>query len=138
MAADESKSKCLETARVITHELLEPPKPAGPWLSYTTFRLLKGAVQSFQAWQDKSPETVGIVLGKNNNGCKIVASRSHSMRGLMDHASISRLCQQDGLVPCGFLVGPSADKVEAQELLEQLLGKSPLSICMFVTWLDCM
>lgn len=132
IAVRQCEPATLALAEDITKELLAPAIPEGPSLSKADLKLQKGAVVSFQSWEQKFPDTIGLALGEVPAALKIVASREHSMRSLMEHPKVLQLCRQEKLKPCGFLFGPKHDKSTAEPFLQQMLQEMRSAVCVCV------
>lgn len=123
-------------ADYITREMLTPSELKEPSLPYAKVRLLKGALNSFQAWQNQDPKCVGVILGRqmgaNFDGLKIIASCDHSLTELVEHEKVRKLCEKENLLPCGLLLGEDKNRPEIQTLLEKMISSAPSAICVFV------
>ncbi|CAK9084335.1 unnamed protein product, partial [Durusdinium trenchii] len=123
-------------AEDITDQMLKPPEETKPSLPYAKVRLLKGALNSFQAWQAKSSKCMGVILGRqagaNFDGLKIIVSCDHSLTELVGHEKVVQLCQQEKLVPCGLILGEDKNRPEIETLLDNMVTKAPAAVCIFV------
>lgn len=122
-------------AEDITDQMLKPPEETKPSLPYAKVRLLKGALNSFQAWQAKSSKCMGVILGRqagaNFDGLKIIVSCDHSLTELVGHEKVVQLCQQEKLVPCGLILGEDKNRPEIETLLDNMVTKAPAAVCIF-------
>lgn len=126
--AKSQASESLQNADDITSELLSRPTQYGPTMPTAMVSLQKGPVMSFVAWQSRSPEILGLMLGQPKKGypdrveChKIIASTSLSFEGLLGHKNIKRLCETSGLKPVGTIQGSESDRLLTQSRLDVLL-----------------
>lgn len=140
-ASSSSGSKSdLAEAEDITAELLETKQKLGPALPFAQTRLIRGAVNSFQSWQDKYPTAIGLVLGKKQgghfDGLKVIVSSTESAQSLLNNPKIQRVCREEAMLPCGLILGEDSPqrRQDAQTILEQMIAKTQSAICMFVSW----
>lgn len=122
----------------ITRELLDARPKSGPVLPCAHVKLLKGAVNSFMAWQNKYSSAIGVVLGRNHGdhvlGSKIIANASCQPESLIGHEKVKSLCGVESLFPCGLILGGDKGRETIQTMLEPMLANLPYALCVFVAW----
>lgn len=117
----------LALAQNVTSEILRPraERPEGPRLDEAKVLLPKAAIASFQCWETRNANIVGVLLGidhKRSGGSAAVSIVvGYNWMDLLSDPRVSQVCKEEGAQVCGAVLSQSEDMNADRERALQFL-----------------